>query len=37
MPGCYGVSVNGRLPPGIIRDLKAQGIPYRPKDVSQKL
>ncbi len=34
--GCYSVSVTGRLPPGIIAELKRKGIKYRPRDTSQK-
>ena len=34
--GCYAVSVTGRLPPGIIRELKSKGITYRSRDTSQK-
>ncbi|XP_069135118.1 transcription elongation factor SPT4-like [Argopecten irradians] len=35
--GCYALSVTGRLPPGVVRELKRKGIMYRPRDVSQKL
>ncbi|XP_072044387.1 transcription elongation factor SPT4-A-like [Amphiura filiformis] len=34
--GCYAVSVTGRLPPGIIRELKTNGVTYRSRDTSQK-
>ncbi|KAK7499151.1 hypothetical protein BaRGS_00009698 [Batillaria attramentaria] len=34
--GCYAVSVTGRLPPGVARDLRSRGIEYRPRDTSQK-
>lgn len=34
--GCYAISVTGRLPPGIQRDLKRKGIMYRARDTSQK-
>ncbi|XP_067669775.1 transcription elongation factor SPT4-like [Haliotis asinina] len=33
--GCYAVSVTGKLPPGIVRELRSKGIMYRPRDVSQ--
>uniref|UniRef100_H2ZEU0 Transcription elongation factor SPT4 n=1 Tax=Ciona savignyi TaxID=51511 RepID=H2ZEU0_CIOSA len=35
-PGCYAISVTGRLPSSIIRDLKASGVAYRSRDTSQK-
>lgn len=35
-PGCYAISVNGRLPASIIRDLKASSVVYRSRDTSQK-
>ena len=34
--GVYAISVTGRLPPEVIRDLKAQGITYRSRDTSQR-
>ncbi|XP_025093012.1 transcription elongation factor SPT4-like [Pomacea canaliculata] len=34
--GCYAVSVTGRLPPGVVRDLRSKGIEYRQRDTSQK-
>jgi len=34
--GCYAVSVTGKLPPGIVRDLRSRGIEYRPRDTSTK-
>eukprot|EP00745_Piridium_sociabile_P006580 TRINITY_DN142356_c0_g1_i1.p1 TRINITY_DN142356_c0_g1~~TRINITY_DN142356_c0_g1_i1.p1 ORF type:complete len:118 (-),score=22.45 TRINITY_DN142356_c0_g1_i1:346-699(-) len=34
--GCYAVSVTGRLPPGVIRNLRGQHIEYRQRDTSQK-
>ncbi|XP_074642349.1 transcription elongation factor SPT4-like [Tubulanus polymorphus] len=34
--GCYAVSVTGRLPPGIVRELKSKGITYRSRDTSEK-
>nr|NP_001071824.1 SPT4 protein [Ciona intestinalis]BAE06712.1 Ci-SPT4 [Ciona intestinalis] len=35
-PGCYAISVTGRLPSSMIRDLKANGVVYRSRDTSQK-
>lgn len=34
--GVYAISVSGRLPNGIIRDMKNRGIPYRPRDTSTR-
>jgi len=34
--GCYAVSVTGRLPSGVISDLKAKGIQYRSRDTSTR-
>ena len=34
--GCYAVSVTGRLPPGIVAELKRKGIKYRARDTSLK-
>ncbi|XP_011297310.1 transcription elongation factor SPT4 [Fopius arisanus] len=34
--GVYAISVSGRLPPNIIRDMKSRGIIYRPRDTSQR-
>ncbi|XP_019880869.1 transcription elongation factor SPT4 [Aethina tumida] len=34
--GVYAISVSGRLPNGIIRDMKSRGIAYRPRDTSQR-
>ena len=34
--GCYAISVTGRLPAGIVRELKTNGITYRSRDTSQK-
>lgn len=34
--GIYAISVSGRLPNGIIREMKNRGIPYRPRDTSQR-
>jgi len=30
--GVYAVSVRGRLPKAVVRDLKDEGIPYRSRD-----
>ncbi|CAK8698474.1 transcription elongation factor SPT4-like [Clavelina lepadiformis] len=35
-PGVYAISVTGKLPNSIIRDLKASGVPYQSRDRSQK-
>ncbi|XP_076364175.1 transcription elongation factor subunit spt4 [Tachypleus tridentatus] len=32
--GVYAVSVSGKLPSGIIRELKSQGIAYKSRDTS---
>ncbi|KAF7285502.1 transcription elongation factor subunit spt4 [Rhynchophorus ferrugineus] len=34
--GVYAISVSGRLPPGIVREMKSRGIVYRPRDTSQR-
>lgn len=34
--GIYAISVSGRLPKTIVRDMKNRGIPYRPRDTSQR-
>lgn len=34
--GIYAISVSGRLPKTIIRDMKNRGIPYKPRDTSQR-
>ncbi|XP_077995453.1 transcription elongation factor SPT4-A-like [Glandiceps talaboti] len=34
--GCYAVSVTGKLPAGIIRELKSRGVTYRHRDTSIK-
>lgn len=34
--GVYAISVSGRLPNGIIREMKSRGIVYRPRDTSQR-
>lgn len=33
--GMYAISVAGRLPSGIMRDMKRRGIPYRNRDTRQ--
>ena len=37
VPGCYAVSVTGKLPMHIIRELKARGMEYISRDRSQQL
>jgi hypothetical protein len=32
--GIYAISVAGKLPNGVIRDLKSRGIIYKPRDTS---
>jgi transcription elongation factor SPT4 len=34
--GVYAISVSGRLPNSIIRDMKNRGINYRSRDTSQR-
>lgn len=34
--GVYAISVSGRLPAGVIREMKSRGIVYRPRDTSQR-
>lgn len=34
--GCYAISVTGRLPLGIINELKSKGIVYRSRDTSTR-
>lgn len=34
--GVYAISVSGRLPNGVIREMKSRGIVYRPRDTSQR-
>lgn len=34
--GCYAVSVTGRLPPGIVRELKSKGMVYKSRDTSTR-
>lgn len=33
--GIYAISVSGKLPPGIVREMKSRGIRYRSRDVSR--
>jgi len=33
--GIYAISVSGKLPPGIVREMKSRGIPYRSRDMSR--
>ena len=32
--GIYAISVSGRLPSGIVRELKSRGVVYRSRDRS---
>ncbi|XP_022668008.1 transcription elongation factor SPT4-A-like [Varroa jacobsoni] len=34
LPGIYAVSVTGRLPSGIIRELKSRGVIYKSRDMT---
>ncbi|CAG5087378.1 transcription elongation factor subunit spt4 [Cotesia typhae] len=34
--GVYAISVSGRLPAAVIREMKSRGIVYRPRDTSQR-
>ena len=34
--GVYAVSVSGRLPQSVIRDMRAQNVVYRPRDTSKR-
>lgn len=34
--GVYAISVQGRLPNSIVRDMKSRGITYRSRDTSQR-
>lgn len=34
--GVYAISVSGRLPANVIREMKSRGIVYRPRDTSQR-
>uniref|UniRef100_A0A7N4P541 Spt4/RpoE2 zinc finger domain-containing protein n=1 Tax=Sarcophilus harrisii TaxID=9305 RepID=A0A7N4P541_SARHA len=35
-PGVYAMSVTGCLPPGIVRELKSQGVVYKSRDTAIK-
>lgn len=35
-PGCYAVSVSGKLPSSVVKELKSRRIPYRSRDTSTK-
>ncbi|XP_056637200.1 transcription elongation factor SPT4 [Diorhabda carinulata] len=35
-PGVYAISVSGRLPNSIIREMKSRGIVYKSRDTSQR-
>ncbi|XP_035792416.1 transcription elongation factor SPT4-like [Anopheles albimanus] len=34
--GIYAISVSGRLPTNMVREMKNRGIPYRIRDTSQR-
>jgi len=34
--GIYAISVSGRLPAGVIREMKSRGIAYKSRDTSQR-
>ena len=34
--GVYAISVSGRLPPAVIRDMQTNTIPYRNRDTSKR-
>ena len=34
--GVYAISVSGRLPPAVIRDMQTNNIPYRNRDTSKR-
>ncbi|KAI8128746.1 Transcription elongation factor SPT4 [Lucilia cuprina] len=34
--GVYAISVSGNLPQATLREMKSRGIPYRPRDTSQR-
>uniref|UniRef100_A0A2M4AWL9 Transcription elongation factor SPT4 n=2 Tax=Anopheles triannulatus TaxID=58253 RepID=A0A2M4AWL9_9DIPT len=34
--GIYAISVSGRLPAAMVREMKNRGIPYRIRDTSQR-
>ncbi|XP_037125426.1 transcription elongation factor SPT4 [Syngnathus acus] len=35
-PGVYAVSVTGRLPPGVVRELKSRGVIYKSRETAVK-
>nr|XP_046154565.1 transcription elongation factor SPT4 isoform X1 [Oncorhynchus gorbuscha] len=35
-PGVYAVTVTGRLPPGVVRELKSRGVIYKSRDTAVK-
>uniref|UniRef100_A0A672SNK9 Transcription elongation factor SPT4 n=1 Tax=Sinocyclocheilus grahami TaxID=75366 RepID=A0A672SNK9_SINGR len=35
-PGVYAVTVTGRLPPGVVRELKSRDVIYRSRDTAVK-
>uniref|UniRef100_T1J338 Spt4/RpoE2 zinc finger domain-containing protein n=1 Tax=Strigamia maritima TaxID=126957 RepID=T1J338_STRMM len=34
--GVYGILVSGRLPGGVVRELKSRGITYKSRDTSTR-
>ncbi|KAF4532872.1 hypothetical protein B566_EDAN001475 [Ephemera danica] len=34
--GIYAISVSGKLPQGVVREMKSRGIVYRSRDTSQR-
>ncbi|XP_067938243.1 transcription elongation factor SPT4-like [Watersipora subatra] len=36
VPGVYALSVSGKLPNSLVRDLRSKGVVYRQRDTSQK-
>uniref|UniRef100_A0A4W5QNF4 Transcription elongation factor SPT4 n=1 Tax=Hucho hucho TaxID=62062 RepID=A0A4W5QNF4_9TELE len=36
VPGVYAVTVTGRLPPGVVRELKSRGVIYKSRDTTVK-
>jgi len=35
-PGVYAMSVSGRLPPTVVRDMRSANITYRSRDTSKR-
>ena len=35
-PGIYAISVSGRLPGNIVRDMNGRGVQYRSRDTSKR-